>query len=380
MTKQVVVLGGGVGGTLAANLLAKKLSPDEVQIRLVDATGQHHYQPGWLYLALDKAESRWLSKDLRGLVNDNIELLIDTATAIDAEHHRLYLDRIGPIDYDYLVIATGARLDRAAVPGLEATHDFYSLRGAQRLRESLRTIESGRLIIGTLGLPIKSPGAPVEFAFLVEEHLRKRDVRKHVDIRFVSPLERVIQYESVAQLVEPLLRERDITLHTSVVVDKIDPERKQLLASDGEVYGFDLAVLVPPHRGSRVVEDSGMGDAQGWLATDPATLRVKGYADVFALGDCTDLPVSKNGSTAHFEAPVIVEQIAARVEGRSPDPVKSRYRGKVIGFLEVGGRKATMLVLDYESPPKPPKPSIVWHAAKWAFNRAYWFTVPKGRI
>ncbi len=381
MPAEIVVLGGGVGGTLTANLLSRKLPKGSARIRVVDATGLHVYQPGWLYLALDQADSRWLSKDLRHLLRDDVELLIDRALGIDAGHKRVYLEHTGRIDYDHLVVATGARLDRSAVPGLaEATHDFYSGHGAQRLREALRTFDGGTIAVGVAGMPYKCPPAPVEFALLLDEYLRKRGVRDRTRIRFLSPLNRAFTIESASKLVEPVFARQGIELHTFVNIEKVDAPDRKLFSLEGEEFEFDLAVLVPPHTGAQVVLDAGIGDRGGWLPTDPETLRVKGYPDLFAIGDATDLPISKSGSTAHFEAPVIVEQIAARVEGRDPDPVKSRYKGKVTCFLEVGGRKATMLVFDYEHPPDPPKPSVVWHAAKWAFNRAYWFTVPKGRI
>ncbi len=381
MPAEIVVLGGGVGGTLTANLLSRKLPAGAARIRVVDATGHHIYQPGWLYLALDQADSRWLSKDLRHLLRDDVELLVDSALSIDPGNKNVFLENEGRIDYDYLVVATGARLNRGAVPGLgEATYDFYSERGAQRLREALRTFDGGTIVVGVAGMPYKCPPAPVEFALLLDEYLRKRGLRDRTRIRFLSPLNRAFTIESASELVQPIFEEKGIDLHTFVNVEEVDAAERKLLSLEGETFGFDMAVLVPPHTGSKLILDSGLGDQGGWLPTDPATLRVKGQGDMFAIGDATDLPISKSGSTAHFEAPVIVEQIAADVEGREPDPVKSRYRGKVTCFLEVGDRKATMLVFDYENPPKPPKPSVVWHAAKWAFNRAYWFTVPKGRI
>ncbi len=169
-------------------------------------------------------------------------------------------------------------------------------------------------------------------------------------------------------------------MHTFVNVETVDAEKKQLTSLEGETFDFDLAVLVPPHKGADVIAESGMAGPGGWLPTDPKTLEVKGQDNVFVVGDASDLPISKSGSTAHFESPVVVEQITAAVEGRAPDPVKSKYKGKVTCFLETGDRKATVLIFDYDTPPKPPRPSVLWHAAKWLFNRVYWFTVPKGRI
>jgi sulfide:quinone oxidoreductase len=146
---------------------------------------------------------------------------------------------------------------------------------------------------------------------------------------------------------------------------------------EGEKREYDMLVLVPPHAGAEVVSASDLGDVGGWLPTDRHTLQVTDQDAVFALGDATNLPISKSGSTAHFEAPVIASRIGSFVRGTAP---KENYGGRVMCFLEVGGGKATALRFDYEHPPVPPQPSRGWHVAKWVFNRAYWDTVPKGRL
>lgn len=381
MPADIVVLGGGVAGTLTANLLSKKLSTDEARIRLVDATGIHVYQPGWLYTALDRADSRWLSKDVRHLLRDDIELVIDRAVRIDPVARAVHLGRGDVLTYDYLVLATGAHLDRESVPGLvDGAHDFYSSTGALRLREALRQFDGGRIVVGVAGMPYKCPPAPVEFALLLDDYLRKRGIRDNSHIDFLSPLNRAFTIESASKLVAPIFERKGIELHTFVNVESVDVDKKQLTSLEGETFDYDLAVLIPPHRGASVLADSGLTDAGGWVPTNPVTLEAKGYSGLFAIGDSTDLPISKSGSTAHFEAPVVAEQIAADIQGRAPHPHKSRYKGKVTCFLEVGDGKATILVFDYDTPPNPPKPSRLWHAAKWAFNRAYWLTVPQGRV
>lgn len=380
MTKDVVIVGGGVGGLLTANLLARKLPPGGARIHLVDATGMHVYQPGFLYVALGLANARWLARDTRSLLDRRVELVVDRVGGIDTEASRVHLEVGGSLPYDQLVIATGCTLDYDAIPHLrEASYTFYSLPDAQRLREALRNFRGGTLVIGVAGLPYKCPPAPVEFAFLVDEFLRRRGLRDRTAIRFLSPLNRAFTIESASKLVAPIFAKRGIELDTFVNVESVDPERHELSSLEGETFKFDLAVLVPPHKGADVAITSGLAGPGGWLGVDRHTLRVTGAENVYALGDATDLPISKSGSTAHFEAPVVTEEIAAAIEGRSPDQVRSRYGGKVVCFLETGRRQATILSFDYDHPPVPPRPSLLWHAAKWAFNRAYWYTVPQGR-
>ena len=147
MPARVIVLGGGVGGTLAANLISKELGA-EAKVTVVDATGMHLYQPGFLYVALDQANALWLTRDERTLLRKQVDLIVDQATMIDAVAQTVTLARSGTLSYDYLVLATGSRLDRDAVPGYADTHDFYSLDGALRLREALRRFEGGRILLG----------------------------------------------------------------------------------------------------------------------------------------------------------------------------------------------------------------------------------------
>ncbi len=376
MPARVVVLGGGVGGTLAANLLQKELGRDAT-VTVVDGTGMHVYQPGFLYVALDQANALWLARDERTLLRKGVELVVDLAMRIDPVRQVVELARGGSLPYDYLVMTTGSRLDRESVPGYGDTHDFYSLEGALRLREELRRFKGGRIVLGVAGIPYKCPPAPVEFVLMLDEHLRKRGLREKSGVTLLSPLNRAFTIESASKLVQPLFDRRGIELKTFFNVDAVDTASRSVSSIEGETAEYDLLVLVPPHRGSAVVTASGLGDADGWIPTDRNTLQHKTFERIFAIGDATDLPISKSGSTAHFEAPVVASRIASLVRGTAP---KTAYGGRVMCFLETGGGRATSLRFDYAHPPVPPKPSRLWHWAKWVFNRAYWVTVPQGRV
>ena len=155
----------------------------------------------------------------------------------------------------------------------------------------------------------------MEFTFLLDESLTKQGRRGKTKIQYLFPQPRGFPITGVAEVVTPLLEERHIGYTVFFNPEAVDTEKKIISSLEGEEIPYDLLVMIPPHRGARVIEESGLGDAQGWIATDRNTLEVKNQQRVFALGDATDLPVSKSGSAAHFEAKVVAASILADIHG-----------------------------------------------------------------
>ncbi len=384
--RRILILGGGVGGTLTANLLARKLrrqvKAGDVSITVVDQTGQHEYQPGFMYIAMGGERAERLRRPERGLLDARVALVVGEVVRVDEAGHTVQLADGQRLRYDDLVLATGSRIAPEAIEHFDrdARH-FYTAEAALELRASLGAFTGGRIVVAIAGLPYKCPPAPLEVSFLIESELRARGLRDRTEIHFCSPIGRAFTIESVSDMATPILEEKGIELHTFFNVETIDAERKVVQSLEGEELPYDLLVLVPPHKGQQFLIDSGLAPAPGgWLPTDRATLQVGGRSNVFALGDATDLPLSKAGSTAHFEAPVVTERIVAAIEGRPIDAKRGDYLGKVICFFEIGDGKGTLLRFDYEHPPRPPKPNQLWHLGKLVFNKTYWHTVPKGRI
>jgi sulfide:quinone oxidoreductase len=380
-----VILGGGVGGTLVANLLVRKLRYDidrhEASVTLVDEMGQHVYQPGFMYVAMGGERAEKLVRPERSLLDEEVQLQVGRAVRIDEAKSQVEMDDGSFIGYDELVIATGSRIVPEEIEHFgEEAHHFYNADAALRLRHALDAFTGGRIVIGIAGMPYKCPPAPLEVAFLIESELRERGLREESELHYCSPIGRAFTIETVSEMATPILAEKGIELHTFFNVEAIDPQRKVVQSLEGEELPYDLLILVPPHRGSKLVIDSGLAPASGWLPTDHHTLQVGGRPNVYALGDATDLPLSKAGSTAHFEAPIVAERIAATVQGREPRGKHADYTGKVMCFFEVGDGKGTLLQFDYDHPPRPPKPNRFWHLGKIVFNKTYWHTVPRGRV
>jgi sulfide:quinone oxidoreductase len=392
MPQQIVIVGGGVGGTIVANVAARALGNEDARITLIDATGQHVYMPGWLYLPFNTAEGIEFSRPERSLLHHRVHLLVGVVERIDPTERGVHVRRVLAggesasefVPYDYLVIATGARLAPQDLPGLEEGagqwHDFYSLDGALRLRSALQDFEGGRIVVAIGGIPYRCPPAPLEFVFLLDEWLKKRGVRLRTEIQYLYPLPRVFPIESVAELATPLLDERGVKYETFFNTESVDTERKIVTSLEGSEIAYDLLVMIPPHRGVAAIEASGLADPQGWIPTERNTLEMKGQTGIYAIGDATDLPVSKSGSAAHFEAKVVAKRIIAAVRGEEPSDQPDMYTGEVMCFLETGYNQASQLVFDYEHPPHPPRPSLYYHMEKQLFNRAYWHIVPQGLV
>jgi sulfide:quinone oxidoreductase len=384
--QRVLILGGGVGGTIVANLLARKLrrgiDAGDVDVTLVDRLGEHVYQPGFMYITFGGEQAAGLQRPERSLLDGRVKLVVGEVVEIREPEQSLRLADGSWLGYDQLVIATGSRIVPEEVPFFEQeAHHFYTAEAAGRLRGALDAFRGGKIVIGIMGMPYKCPPAPLEVAFLIEAELRQRGLREDSEVHFCSPISRAFTIESVSDMATPVLEQKGIELHTFFNVETIDAERKVVESLEGEELAYDLLILVPPHRGAQVLIDAGLAPAPGgWLPTDKHTLQVGGRPNVYALGDATDLPLSKAGSTAHFEAPVVAERVAAAILGREPSGKHANYHGRVMCFFEIGDGKGTLLRFDYDNPPKPPKPNRIWHLGKIMFNKAYWHTVPRGRV
>ena len=373
--KKVVILGGGVAGTVTANNLATKMADEvrngEVDITLITDNPYHIYEPGYLYFIFNRLREDELKRNLEELLDANVRLAIDRAVKIDTENQRVECESKS-YDYDYLVIATGSRITPEEVPGLkEAGNWFYDLQGSKRLRSALTRFRGGKIVISVIGIPHKCPVAPIELTFILHDFLKKRGLREKSEIVYTYPANKIFIMEPVVEMIQPMFDERGIEYRTFFNPMEIDAKEKKIITLEGEEESFDLLIAIPPHKGAEVVIDSGLGDKGGWIPTDRYTLKVEGYENIYALGDATNIPVSKAGSVAHFQAEVVAENLVADLSGIEPT---AAYNGKTFCFIETGWEEATYIRFDYSTPPKPVVPNKLLHFLKVAYNKAYWLT------
>ncbi|UTF55220.1 NAD(P)/FAD-dependent oxidoreductase [Natronosalvus rutilus] len=376
MTERVVIVGGGTGGTVLANNLAGRLDREidagDVEITLINDGPDHVYKPVWLYVPFGQRELENGRRPLEELLDSRVTLRIDRITDIDADAQRLRSRNPGrPIEYDYLVLATGSTLAPEEIPGLaEAGHDYYSESGATALRDELLSFTEGHLVLSVVGTPHMCPAAPLEFVFMADDWFRERGLREDVDITYTYPIQRVHGNPHIAEWARPLMDERDIRVETFFNAEEIDADENVVRSMEGTDLEYDLLVGIPPHRGIDLIEEAGLGD-RGWVDVNKHTLEAEAAENVYALGDTANTGVPNAGSVAHYQAGVVSQRLASEIRGQPPTAV---YDGKTLCFIETGMDAASFVEFDYENPPSPARPSQKLHWSKLAYNESYWLT------
>ncbi len=377
---RIVIIGGGPGGTITANHLAEALASEirdgKVEITLLTDRPEQVYKPGFLYLAFGLETPERIRRPVRELVSPYVHVHVERVTKVDTAERRVLVEGGSTFAFDQLVLATGANLDPAATPGLTEAGDwFYDEDAAMRLHAKLESLEAGKVVISVIGAPHMCPVAPLEITFMLDDWLRHRGRRDKVELTYTYPINRTHTIAECAEWSTPEMQRRDIHIETFFNVEAVDAQHRVVRSMEGSELPFDVLIAVPEHRSAAFLEASGLSVA-GWVPTDRETLEVKGQQGIWALGDTTDLPVSKAGSVAHYQSASLSKNVTARVHGLGP---VARYDGKTICFVESGLDRATFIEFDYLRRPHVPAPTKIIHWAKLAYNNAYWLTA-KGAL
>jgi len=372
---RILIVGGGTGGTIVANNLARRLAPEirahKAKITLLSASDRHMYQPGLLYVAFGQMMPDELYRDEASLLESNIDFQVDPVEQFELDKNQV-ITKSGKVhDYDILVIATGSRTMSKKVPGLEeGAETFYTEEGAIKMFKALREFEGGNIGI-VVGVPHKCPIAPVEVTFSLHDYFKKRGIRDKVNIKYHYPINRMHSIENVAKWAKPEFDRMGIEIETLFNLEEVDAENKVMRSMEGSEYKYDLLISIPEHHGMSVIEDNELGP-DGWIPTDRRKLTMEGRDNVYVVGDTTNLPVSKTGSAAHFEAEIISENISSIVKIGAP---VTEYDGKVYCFIEAGHDKATYAMFNYENPPDLKEANKSMHWCKLSYNKMDWTSV-----
>ncbi|MBI4264712.1 MAG: NAD(P)/FAD-dependent oxidoreductase [Acidobacteria bacterium] len=378
----VLILGGGVGGVATARALRRRLRPPH-RIVLVDREPEHLFAPSLLWLMVGQRTAASIQRPLARLARKGIDVRIGDVEHIDPTRREVTLTGGQTMTADHLVIALGAELDPAAIPGLaEAGHNFYTLRGAEAFRDALRTVQKGRIVVLTAASAYKCPAAPYEAAMLIEAFCRRRGVRNSVqiDLYAAEPAPMGVAGPHVSAAVRQMLAAKGIAYHPEHQVTGVDASRGRATFANGVTAEFDLLAYVPPHRVPPVVSEAGLVGESAWVQVDRQTLETR-FSRVYAIGDVVAIPLAlgkplpKAGVFAHAEAEVVAKNIARSVTGRG---TVQRFDGHGECFIETGDGKAGWGGGNFFAEPKPEvtlrMPSRRWHVGKVLFEKSWLYT------
>lgn len=376
---EIVIIGGGVGGLVAAKRLRRSLGGAH-RITVIDRAREHLFQPSLLWVADGTRRPERLSRPLTRLNRRGISFRFGAVQGIDLSRRRVRLDD-GEVSYDYLLLSPGAELRPDALPGLaQAGRNLYTLDGAAGLNADLSSFAGGRLLVLVAAMPFKCPAAPYEAAMLLEARLRAQGVRGRCEVAVYTPEPQPMPVAGPAlgAAVREMLASRGIAYFPGHKPVAVEPGARTIRFETGDVARYDLLVYVPPHAAPVFVVDAGLAPAGGWVKVDPKTLATP-FERVWVIGDVTGIPLPngkflpKAGVFAEGQAEVVARNIAAIVRGAAP---AAAFGGEGACFVEMGDGRAGFATGNFYATPDPDvrlkAPGRRWHWAKVLFERT-WF-------
>lgn len=392
--RKLVILGAGTAGTMMLNKLYNTLDPKEWSITIVDKEETHYYQPGFLFIPFEIYTRKDVIKPKRDFFPPGVDVIVSEIDRIEPDKNRVVLSNNKILPYDYLIIATGSRVDPSEVEGMKDKlwykniFDFYTIEGACALANFFKRWEGGKLVIHVTEMPIKCPVAPLEFAFLADWYFTERGIRDKVDIHFVTPLPGAFTKPRASAILGDFLEKKNIKLVPDFNIARVDNDEKKIVSWDEIEVPFDVLVTIPTNKGDETIKRSGMGDELNFIPTNKYSLMAEGYDNIFVIGDATNLPSSKAGSVAHFQSEILFENFLDVIEGRKPS---AKFDGHANCFIESGFGKGILIDFNYDTEPLPgkfPLPGIgpfslleetkMNHYGKVMFRWIYWNYLLKG--
>jgi sulfide:quinone oxidoreductase len=393
--KKLLILGAGTGGTIMANKFRKEFCKDELEITIIDSNKTHYYQPGFLFIPFGMYKPKDVIKPKSNFIPAGVNIIYKHIELIDGEKQQVHLAEGTVLNYDYLIIATGTRIDPDETPGLKGElwykniFDFYTIEGATALANFFKTWEGGELVLNIADLPIKCPVAPLEFVMFADAFFTERGMRDKVNISYVTPMSGAFTKPRASKILGSLLEEKNIKIVPDFYIERVDNENKKIISYDEKEIPFDCLISIPVHKGDEVIGKSGLGDDMDFALTDKYTLQSQKYPNIFVLGDASNIPTSKAGSVVHFASDVVFENLICFMENR---PLTAKFDGHSNCYIETGHGKGALIDFNYDTEPLPgsfPFPGIgpfgllketrVNHYGKLMFRWIYWHVLLKGK-
>lgn len=384
MKEKVLILGAGYAGSVVANVLARefrnKIAREELEITILDKTDLNINQGGFTFIPFELYTPEEITRPRKKLISPRVNTFFGKdgeVTAVDLKNKEVTVKSDKKYTYDHLVIAMGCRADINAVPGLaDDLNTFYtSMEDAFKVRDLVKNIKGGKVVVSVASMPVPCPGAPVKFTFMLDSYLRNiKKNRDDVQLTLVWPMEPIGPPE-FNKLVTGRFKQKNVEVIRNFPLASVDANKKELTSKNGATINYDLLITVPPHKAPQVLIDSGLADEKGWLSADKVTLQYRGpagnYDNVYVLGDLGPADILKTGIGAHYQAIAVSQNLINDIYGNK---IKTPYRGEtgcpIVTELESPSTQGRGYIATwkYGVPPAP----FTTTKMGWFFYRMYY--------
>jgi sulfide:quinone oxidoreductase len=372
---RITILGAGFAGLELSTQLSEALGP-KAEVTLIDQGDAFVFGYSKLDVMFGRTTLDAVRLPYSRFTKPGVRLLQETVRAIDP-HTRRVTTNAGTHEADVLVVALGADYDMAATPGLDGSNEFYSVAGANRLRDILPTFSKGHALVGVCGAPYKCPPAPSECVLMLHDLLQSRGVREQCEITLVLPLPSPVPPSpDTSKALLAAFAERNIRFMPNRRVKAVDAQRRVATLDDGSELAWDLFLGVPKHRAPAVVQAAGLVAEDGFVPVNPRTLETK-FPDVYACGDIANTGTPKAGVFAEGAAGAVASALIARIRSEGEPTL---YAGAGTCYIEFGAGRIGRVDVDFFSGPKPTgtyhEPDVASRVHKEHFGasrKARWF-------
>jgi sulfide:quinone oxidoreductase len=391
---EIVIVGGGTAGITAAAQLTRGWF-NRLDVAVIEPSDKHYYQPLWTLVGAGLAKKEATERSEKSVMPRRVTWIRDAATTFDAEQNKLLTRDGKTITYDWLVIAAGLQINWGKIPGLqesigkEGVCSNYSYGTVDSTWEAIRNFRGGTAVFTNPSGAVKCGGAPQKIMYLADDRFREAGVREKTEIIYASALPNIFAVEPYKTTLEGVVARKQIDCrfrHELVEVRSNSREAvlKNLDTQEQVTLHYDLLHVTPPMGPPAFLSASPLADKEGWVDVDSETLRHRRFANVFALGDCSNLPTSKTGAAIRKQAPVMVRNLRSAIAGQ---PLTAKYGGYTSCPLVTGIGKLVLAEFDYKKQPDESFPVdqskerwSMWILKRYLLPIMYWHGMLKGRM
>jgi sulfide:quinone oxidoreductase len=390
---RVVIVGGGTAGITVAARLTKGWFNDR-DVAVIEPSEKHYYQPLWTLVGAGLARRESTERPEAWVMPRRATWIRDAVSEFDPDNRRLRTAAGQMITYDWLVVAAGLQLNWNKIPGLRdaigqgGVCSNYSYATVNSTWDAIRHFRGGTALFTNPSGAVKCGGAPQKIMYLADDRFRESGVRSKTEIIYASALPNIFPVDRYRKTLEQVIQRREIECRFRTELVEIRPATREAILEnldtlERSVIRYDLLHVTPPMGPPDFIARSPLADANGWVEVDQQTLRHLRFPSVFALGDCASLPTSKTGAAIRKQAPVLVANLVAAIDGK---PLTATYEGYTSCPLITGIGKLVLAEFDYSKQPDETFPVdqsqerwSMWLLKRYLLPLMYWHGMLRGR-